>query len=112
MEKLTRDLIYALKLNPHKCGTYQGIVSNFMSEQTMTPVENYTPDLIRQISENKMVDFLRTADNPAGIIWDYFNRRSLHVWRKSLSDTDALLATLSFVRVKNPSGEFVNGFWE
>ena len=105
MENMTLKLIYALKSGKYKRGTLEKNAIAFMSEYTDTPEEYYTDSMLKSIARQAFIDYLRTADNPAFDVWQYFDAKNFRD-----NDTYGILSALQLTRVKNDNGEYVNGF--
>lgn len=126
MEKLTLGIIYAIKHINNNKSSKESIV-DFLSEYTGTPKEYYTERELVGIIRNAFVDYLRTAENPAFDVWQYFDAKrqaenfkdvfpKQHEKYKERDDcfdidTEGILSALRLSKVKE-NGKYVNGFRE
>lgn len=69
MDDLTLGIIDAVKRG--KKSGKESII-DFLSEYTGTPKEHYSDSKLIQIIRNAFIDYLKTADNPAFEVWQYF----------------------------------------
>lgn len=112
MEKSTRDFILALKRHAEEGCSPRESAIDFMSEQTMTPQEQYTPSIMLRIARQMFLDYLSTADSPHVDLSNFFEIEDIHdPISDPISETDAILTTLLLVAVRK-DGQYVNGFWE
>lgn len=72
MDDLTLGLIYAVK---HSGKSAKESIIDFLSEYTGTPKEHYSDGELIRIIRNAFVDYLKTADNPAFEVWQYFDAK-------------------------------------
>ncbi len=99
---MTLEWIYALKRRDENTLTERTI--GFLSEYSGTPIDYYDNETVRQFVRSSFIDYLRTADNPAFAVWQYFDCQKYHP-----DDTEALMASLLLAQVRDDSG-YVNGF--
>ena len=72
MDNLTLGIIYAVK---HSGKTAKESIVDFLSEYTATPKEHYSDGELVRIIRDAFVDYLKTADNPAFDVWQYFDAK-------------------------------------
>lgn len=126
MDNLTLGIIYVVKNG--KKSSKESIV-DFLSEYTGTPKEYYSDKEIVRIVRNAFVDYLKTADNPAFEVWQYFDAKRQQENFKDVFpeqhkkyeerdglmdiDTESIVAAFRLSNVKE-NGNYVNGFreWE
>lgn len=72
MDDLTLGIIDAVKRG--KKSGKESII-DFLSEYTGTPKEYYSDGELIRIIRNAFVDYLKTADNPAFEVWQYFDAK-------------------------------------
>lgn len=113
MDKMYVGVIYAAKLN--KRYNYVKSISDFMSKYTGTPVEQYTPDLIKQILTQTFGALLNEVAHPGNLFQSYMKWKE-YPW--GLNDIEAMCATFAEVPVRKPLNkertqyEYINGFCE
>ena len=73
MDDLTLGIIYAIKHN----GNSKESIVDFLSEYTGTPKEYYSDGQIKRIMRDRFVDYLKTADDPAYNVWEYFDAKRM-----------------------------------
>lgn len=126
MDNLTLGIIYAVK---HSGKTAKESIVDFLSEYTATPKEHYSDRELVRIIRDAFVDYLKTADNPAFDVWQYFDAKRQQenfkdvfpVQQKKYEerdnlfdiDTEGIISALRLSHVKE-NGNYVNGFrdWE
>lgn len=124
MDDLTLGLIYAVK---HSGKSAKESIIDFLSEYTGTPKEYYSDGELIRIIRNAFVDYLKTADNPAFDVWQYFDAKRQKENFKDVFpeqhkkyaerdncidiDTEAILSVFRLARVQK-DGKYVNGFRE
>lgn len=126
MDNLTLDIIYAIK---HNGKTAKESIVDFLSEYTATPKEHYSDNELVRIIRDAFIDYLKTADNPAFDVWQYFDakrqqenfkdvfpvQQKKYAERDNLFDidTEGIISALRLSHVKE-NGNYVNGFrdWE
>lgn len=122
MNDLTLGLIYAVK---HSEKTAKESIIDFLSKYTGTPKEYYTDKELVSIIRNAFIDYLRTADNPAFDVWQYFDAKRQaenfkDVFPKKHEqyveqnhcidiDTEAIVTALRLIGVQK-DGKYINGF--
>ena len=104
MDDLTLHLIYGLKEYKFNRRTIKEEAISILSEYTETPEKYYTDKEIERISQLVFVDFLRTADNPAFEVREFFEAKKF-----GNDDTFAILNALRLTQVRDENG-YVNGF--
>ena len=72
MNDLTLGLIYAVK---HSEKSAKESIIGFLSEYTGTPKQYYSDNELVRIIRDSFVDYLKTADNPAFDVWQYFDAK-------------------------------------
>ena len=72
MNDLTLGLIYAVK---HSGKSAKESIIDFLSEYTGTPKQYYSDNELVRIVRDSFVDYLKTADNPAFEVWQYFDAK-------------------------------------
>lgn len=72
MNDLTLGLIYAVK---HSEKSAKESIIDFLSEYTGTPKQYYSDNELVRIIRDSFVDYLKTADNPAFEVWQYFDAK-------------------------------------
>lgn len=123
MDDLTLGLIYAMKHNSGN--TIKESIVDFLVKYTGTPNEYYTERELVGIIRNAFVDYLKTAENPAFDVWQYFDAKrqaenfkeifpKQHEQYKERDDcfdidTEGILSALRLSKVKE-NGKYVNGF--
>lgn len=126
MDNLTLGIIYAVK---HSGKTAKESIVDFLSEYTATPKEHYSDNELVRIIRDAFIDYLKTADNPAFDVWQYFDakrqqenfkdvfpvQQKKYAERDNLFDidTEGIISALRLSHVKE-NGNYVNGFrdWE
>lgn len=126
MDNLTLGIIYAIK---HNGKTAKESIVDFLSEYTATPKEHYSDNELVRIIRDAFIDYLKTADNPAFDVWQYFDakrqqenfkdvfpvQQKKYAERDNLFDidTEGIISALRLSHVKE-NGNYVNGFrdWE
>ena len=124
MDNLTLGLIYAVK---HSGKSAKESIIDFLSEYTGTPQEHYSDGELVQIIRGVFVDFLKTADNPAFNVWQYFDAKRQQENFKDVFpeqqkkyaerdgkmdiDTEAIISAFRLSCVQK-DGVYVNGFRE
>ena len=124
MDDLTLGIIDAVKRG--KKSGKESII-DFLSEYTGTPKEHYSDSKLIQIIRNAFIDYLKTADNPAFEVWQYFDAKRLQenfedvfpAQHKKYAerdncmdiDTEAILSAFRLTCVQK-DGKYVNGFRE
>lgn len=124
MDDLTLGLIYAVK---HNGKSAKESIIDFLSKYTGTPREYYSDSELIRIIRNAFVDYLKTADNPAFEVWQYFDAKRQKENFKDVFpeqhkkyserdncmdiDTEAILSAFRLARVQK-DGKYVNGFRE
>lgn len=124
MDNLTLGIIDAVKRG--KKSGKESII-DFLSEYTGTPKEHYSDGELIRIIRNAFVDYLKTADNPAFDVWQYFDAKRQKENFKDVFpeqhkkyaerdncmdiDTEAILSAFRLARVQK-DGKYVNGFRE
>ncbi len=122
MDDLTLGIIDAVKRG--KKSGKESII-DFLSEYTGTPKEHYSDSKLIQIIRNAFIDYLKTADNPAFDVWQYFDAKrqqenfkdvfpaqhKKYVERDNCMDidTEAILSAFRLACVQK-DGKYVNGF--
>lgn len=122
MDDLTLGIIDAVKRG--KKSGKESII-DFLSEYTGTPKEHYSDGELIRIIRNAFVDYLKTADNPAFEVWQYFDAKRQQENFKDVFpeqhkkyaerdncmdiDTEAILSAFRLACVQK-DGKFVNGF--
>lgn len=122
MNNLTMGIIYAIKRSGKST---REAIADFLSERTMTPKEYYTDKELVRIVRNTFIDYLRTADNPAFDVSQYFDiKRQKEAYKEFFPimekqyaerdnlldiDTESIAAALRLCNVVE-NGEYVNGF--
>ena len=125
MDDMTLGIIYAIK-QPHGETVKQSII-NFMSECTGTEKKYYSEKTIEQILRNAFIDYLKTADNPAFDVWQYFDTKRQRENFRSVfpekskeyaerngeldEDTEGIISALRLSKVRE-NGQYINGFRE
>ena len=124
MDDLTLGIIDAVKRG--KKSGKESII-DFLSEYTGTPKEYYSDGELIRIIRNAFVDYLKTADNPAFDVWQYFDAKRQQENFKDVFpeqqkkyaerdncmdiDTEAILSAFRLACVQK-DGKYVNGFRE
>lgn len=124
MDDLTLGIIDAVKRG--KKSGKESII-DFLSEYTETPKEYYSDGELIRIIRNAFVDYLKTADNPAFEVWQYFDAKRQKENFKDVFpeqhkkyaerdncmdiDTEAILSAFRLTCVQK-DGKYVNGFRE
>lgn len=124
MDDLTLGIIDAVKRG--KKSGKESII-DFLSEYTGTPKKYYSDSELIRIIRNAFVDYLKTADNPAFEVWQYFDAKRQQENFKDVFpeqhkkyaerdncmdiDTEAILSAFRLTRVQK-DGKYVNGFRE
>lgn len=126
MDNLTLGIIYAVK---HSGKTAKESIVDFLSEYTATPKEHYSDNELVRIIRDAFIDYLKTADNPAFDVWQYFDakrqqenfkdvfpvQQKKYAERDNLFDidTEGIISALRLSHVKE-NGNYINGFrdWE
>lgn len=124
MDDMTLGIIYAIK-QPHGETVKQSII-NFMSECTGTEKKYYSEKTIEQILRNAFIDYLKTSDNPAFDVLQYFEAKRHRENFKDVfaekfkeflecngemdDDTEAIITALRQSKVRSETGKFINGF--
>lgn len=124
MDDLTLGIIDAVKRG--KKSGKESII-DFLSEYTGTPKEYYSDGELIRIIRNAFVDYLKTADNPAFEVWQYFDAKRQKENFKDVFpeqhkkyaerdncmdvDTEAILSAFRLTCVQK-DGKYVNGFRE
>lgn len=124
MDDLTLGIIDAVKRG-EKSGKES--IIDFLSEYTGTPKEYYSDNELIRIIRNAFVDYLKTADNPAFDVWQYFDAKRQKENFKDVFpeqhkkyaerdncmdiDTEAILSAFRLALVQK-DGKYVNGFRE
>ena len=124
MDDMTLGIIYAIK-QPHG-ETIKKSIINFMSDCTGTEKKYYSEETIKQILRNAFIDYLKTSDNPAFDVWQYFDAKRQRENFKDVfvekfkeflerkgemdDDTEAIISALRRSKVKGETGKFINGF--
>ena len=124
MDDLTLGIIDAVKRG--KKSGKESII-DFLSEYTGTPKEHYSDSKLIQIIRNAFIDYLKTADNPAFEVWQYFDAKRQQENFKDVFpaqhkkyaerdncmdiDTEAILSAFRLTCVQK-DGKYVNGFRE
>jgi len=122
MDDLTLGIIDAVKRG--KKSGKESII-DFLSEYTGTPKEHYSDSKLIQIIRNAFIDYLKTADNPAFDVWQYFDAKRQQENFKDVFpeqhkkyaerdncmdiDTEAILSAFRLACVQK-DGKYVNGF--
>ena len=122
MDDLTLGLIYAVK---HSGKSTKESIIDFLSEYTGTPKEYYSDGELIRIIRNAFVDYLKTADNPAFDVWQYFDAKQQKENFKDIFpeqhkkyaerdncmdiDTEAIISAFRLTCVQK-DGKYVNGF--
>lgn len=122
MNDLTLGLIYAVK---HSEKSAKESIIDFLSEYTGTPKQYYSDNELVRIIRDSFVDYLKTADNPAFEVWQYFDAKrqkenfkdvfpeqhKKYVGRDNCMDidTEAILSAFRLTRVQEDD-KYVNGF--
>lgn len=122
MDDLTLGLIYAVK---HNGKSAKESIIDFLSEYTGTPKEYYSDGELIRIIRNAFVDYLKTADNPAFEVWQYFDAKRQKENFKDVFpeqhkkyaerdncidiDTEAIISAFRLTCVQK-DGKYVNGF--
>ena len=124
MTDLTLGLIYAVK---HSGKSAKESIIDFLSEYTGTPKKYYSDSELVRIIRDSFVDYLKTADNPAFDVWQYFDIKQKQENFKDIYpeqqkkyakrdgnmdiDTEAIISAFRLARVQK-DGKYVNGFRE
>ena len=124
MDDLTLGIIDAVKRG--KKSGKESII-DFLSEYTGTPKEHYSDSKLIQIIRNAFIDYLKTADNPAFEVWQYFDAKRQQENFKDVFpeqhkkyaerdncmdiDTEAIISAFRLTCVQK-DGKYVNGFKE
>lgn len=124
MDNLTLGIIDAVKRG--KKSGKESII-DFLSEYTGTPKEHYSDGELIRIIRNAFVDYLKTADNPAFDVWQYFDAKRQKENFKDVFpeqhekyskrdncmdiDTEAIISAFRLTCVQK-DGKYVNGFRE
>lgn len=124
MDDLTLGIIDAVKRG--KKSGKESII-DFLSEYTGTPKEYYSDGELIRIIRNAFVDYLKTADNPAFDVWQYFDAKRQQENFKDVFpeqqkkyaerdgkmdiDTEAIVSALRLSHVQE-NGKYINGFRE
>lgn len=124
MDDLTLGIIDAVKRG--KKSGKESII-DFLSEYTGTPKEHYSDGELIRIIRNAFVDYLKTADNPAFEVWQYFDAKRQQENFKDVFpeqhkkyaerdncmdiDTEAIISAFRLTCVQK-DGKYVNGFRE
>lgn len=122
MENLTLGIIYALK-NSGK-SSKESII-DFLSEYSGTPKEYYSDGQIIRIIRDSFIDYLRTSDNPAFDVWQYFDAKQQRENFKDVFpeqykkyyendgtmdiDTESIISALRLTHVRE-NNKYINGF--
>lgn len=122
MEDLTLGIIYAVKQSDKSA---RESIVDFLSEYTGTPKEYYSDNELIRIIRNAFVDYLKTADNPAFDVWQYFDAKRQKENFKDVFpeqhkkyaerdncmdiDTEAIISALRLSHVQE-NGKYINGF--
>lgn len=122
MDNMTLGIIDAVKRG--KKSGKESII-DFLSEYTGTPKEYYSDGELIRIIRNAFVDYLKTADNPAFDVWQYFDAKRQQENFKDVFpaqdkkyakrdncmgiDTEAILSAFCLACVQE-NGKYVNGF--
>lgn len=122
MNDLTFGLIYAVK---HSEKSAKESIIDFLSEYTGTPKQYYSDNELVRIIRDSFVDYLKTADNPAFDVWQYFDAKRQQENFKDVFpeqhkkyaerdncmdiDTEAILSAFRLACVQK-DGKYVNGF--
>ena len=125
MNDMTLGIIYALK-QPEGQNAMQSVIQ-FMSNYTGTEKKYYSGVKITQIIRDAFIDYLKTADNPAFDVWQYFDAKRQQENFRSVfpaqakqyaerdgsfdDDTEGIISALRLSRVRE-NGKYVNGFRE
>lgn len=124
MDDLTLGIINAVKRGEKSA---KESIIDFLSKYTGTPKEYYSDGELIRIIRNAFVDYLKTADNPAFEVWQYFDTKRQKENFKDVFpeqhkkyaerdncmdiDTEAILSAFRLTRVQE-DGKYVNGFRE
>ena len=124
MDDLTLGLIYAVK---HSGKSAKESIIDFLSEYTGTSKEYYSDGELIRIVRNAFVDYLKTADNPAFEVWQYFDTKRQKENFKDVFpeqhkkyaerdncmdiDTEEIISAFRLTCVQK-DGKYVNGFRE
>ena len=124
MNDLTLSLIYAVK---HSEKSAKESIIDFLSEYTGTPKQYYSDNELVRIIRDSFVDYLKTADNPAFEVWQYFDAKRQQENFKDVFpeqhkkyaerdncmyiDTEAIISAFRLTCVQK-DGKYVNGFKE
>ena len=122
MDDLTLGLIYAIK---HSKKSAKESIVDFLSEYSGTPKEHYSDREVVWIIRNAFIDYLKTADNPAFDMWQYFDAKrqkenfrdvfpeqhKQYIERSGVIDidTESIISALCLSHVQE-NGQYVNGF--
>lgn len=122
MNDLTLGLIYAVK---HSGKSAKESIIDFLSEYTGTSKQYYSDSELIRIIRDSFVDYLKTADNPAFEVWQYFDAKRQKENFKDVFpeqhkkyaerdncmdiDTEAILSAFRLAGVQK-DGKYVNGF--
>lgn len=122
MDDLTLGIIYAVK-HGNKSGKES--IIDFLSEYTATPKQHYSDRELVRIIRDTFVDYLKTADNPAFDVWQYFDAKRQQENFKDVFpeqhkkyaerdncmdiDTEAIISAFRLACVQE-NGKYVNGF--
>lgn len=125
MTDMTLGIIYALKQPEGKSATQS--VIQFMSDYTGTEKKYYSGAKITQIVRDAFIDYLKTADNPAFDVWQYFDTKRQRENFRSVfpekskeyaecngeldEDTEGIISALRLSKVRE-NGQYINGFRE
>ena len=111
MELRTSNIIMLCK-GRHTYGNVDSktAIAKYMAEMCAGEEEWYVDDLMIDIIQNTVLDFIETADYPRGFLWSYFEAQ------KRYEPIDAWLSAFRSVRVRRSYEDgtsiCVNGFTE
>ena len=124
MNDLTLGIIHAIKQGDKSA---KESIIDFLSEYTGTPKEYYSTGELVRIIRDSFIDYLKTADNPAFDVWQYFDAKRQQENFKDIYpeqqrkyaerdgkmdiDTEAIISAFRLSRVQK-NGMYVNGFRE
>lgn len=122
MDDLTLGLIYTVKYSGKSA---KESIIDFLSKYTETPKEYYSDGELIRIIRNAFVDYLKTVDNPAFEVWQYFDAKRQKENFKDVFpeqhkkyaerdncidiDTEAIISAFRLTCVQK-DGKYVNGF--
>lgn len=89
------------------CQTYGEVIAKYMAETCACDEKAYTRDVLLGIVRTAVLDYIKTADDPAAFLYDYFEAA------KREDAIEAWCSAFALTQVRNSEkGCFVNGFTE